>query len=120
MTTRTSVQQSLAAPVACDQSYLSSTLTGEQVKVGDPLKVLPDGIDTSTNPALYTDKPAFAIPSGYTVAAIIDRPEVGAKALIYKNPTTNEIMVAFGGTDGINAQDYVSEKRGPRFPESRR
>jgi hypothetical protein len=99
--------QSLAALVACDQSYLHSA-NGKKVKAGDPLAVLPDGFGASTNEKIYTDSPAFAIPSGYTVAAVIERPEVGAKAVIYRNPTTNETMVAFGGTDGVNAQDYVA------------
>lgn len=83
MTQRTSVQQSLAALVACDQSYLNPA-NGPKVKRGDPLDVLQDGSGAATNDKLYTDRPAFAIPSGYTVESVIERPEVGAKAVIYR------------------------------------
>lgn len=78
MTTRTSVQQSLAALVACDQAYFESG----QVNPGDSLAVLPDGPATpNPNPALYTDSPAFSIPAGYTVAAVIERAEIGARII---------------------------------------
>ncbi|MBK7764857.1 MAG: hypothetical protein IPI44_01390 [Sulfuritalea sp.] len=108
MSARTSVAQSLAALVACDQSYfIYGTLAD-----GTALQHLPDGPASPSgdyaNPTVYRTAPQFHVPTGYTVAATIERPEIGAKAVIYRNNLTNDTLVAFGGTDGLNAQDYVS------------
>ncbi len=102
MTTRVSVEDSILGLVACDMSYfqyLHAPVTGT------PLQVNPDNNSSNpTNPLLYTDTHQFSIPAGYTVVTTIERPNIGAKAIILQNAATNKTIVAMAGTDGLDAQ----------------
>lgn len=109
MSTNIDIELSKQLLVACDQSYFTSK---DQV-LNKPLQDLFDKAADAPaeygNPNIYALKPQFVPASGYTVVAVIDRSEQsGAKALVYLNTTTNEVIVAFGGTDGINAQDWTA------------
>jgi hypothetical protein len=86
--------------VACDQSY-----KGGALGIGEALALLPDSPGTpyaNTRP-FYENQIAS---SGFVVAATVDHPHTGFKAVIYKNAATGEVMVAFGGTDGTDAIDW--------------
>jgi len=107
MAARTSVELSKLLLVACDQSYLT---TGGPVVQGSDLAELPDA--APNGPAEYRfeqnyrDDPQYLWALGYKVASVIDLSStIGAKALVYRN-AQNEIIVAFGGTDGISMQDW--------------
>ena len=84
--------------VACDQSYFTDP-TGLK---GTALQPLPDrnpSVVEYQNPQIYNDMPAFAWDSGYKITEPIDIPSIGAKALVYLDPATRNVIVAFGGTD---------------------
>ena len=105
---RTSAELSKLLLVASDQSYFTS-----DVEVRNRmLAPLPDRAAGSppeySLPAVYRDLPQFSITSGFKVVSVIDKSaQLGAKALIYLKEPTGEVIVAFGGTDGINAQDWT-------------
>ena len=109
MTTRTNETLSKLLLVACDQSYFDGN---HPVSTEQALGYLDDR--EQPPPAEYQDsliyktEPQFTVNSTYKIVQIIDKSkEIGAKALIYKNDD-NEIIVSFGGTDGIDGQDWVT------------
>jgi hypothetical protein len=110
MTDRVSISKTFAGLVASDQAYFQygTLATGTDLK---PLIDGPMDVPEYASPLIYRDVPQFSIPPGFTVAAVIERPDVGAKAIIYQNPTTRETIVSFGGTDGFNPQDYVANSQ---------
>ncbi len=115
MTTRVSIEDSILGLVANDMSYFQY---GHAPATNTPLQVNPDGGSSSgVNPLLYTDAPKFTIPAGYVVAATIERPDIGAKAIILRNAATNKTIVAMAGTDGPDLQDYVSNTQSFGYSE---
>jgi hypothetical protein len=71
---------------------------------------IPDG----TPLGQYHDTPAYDVPapysisSGFVVGKTIQDSSTGAKAVIFKNDATQELIVAFAGTDGLDSQDWVA------------
>lgn len=115
MTTRASIEDSILGLVANEMSYFQY---GHAPATNTPLQVNPDGGSSSgVNPLLYTDAPKFTIPAGYVVAATIERPDIGAKAIILRNAATNKTIVAMAGTDGPDLQDYVSNTQSFGYSE---
>ncbi len=86
--------------LASDESYFSLQFP---VLGQSPLQPLPD-------------TPAYNIFPQYDIvparAFVVDRTFVddttGFKAIAFRNAETNEVIIAFGGTDGLNAQDWAS------------
>ncbi|MCW2573473.1 MAG: hypothetical protein JWO88_3531, partial [Frankiales bacterium] len=106
---RTSIELSKLLLVACDQSYFTS-LTAPAI--GEILKELPDRASNSPIEYLlsgvYRDAPQYLRQTGYKVDQLVDQSKkIGGKAIIYLNDA-NEVIVSFGGTDGIDAQDWVT------------
>lgn len=141
MSGHTSLKYTKLALVASDQAYFDNSSEYQEQHVrnpkqypylhlskGDVLAPLADvprderghiedvnyrngKLPNQTNPKMYRNTPPFAIPPGFKVEDTIVRDQLGAKAVIYRNATTNEIIVAFGGTDGPNAQDHASNSQ---------
>ncbi|KAB2929664.1 MAG: hypothetical protein EFKGCFLK_02343 [Rhodocyclaceae bacterium] len=107
MTVRTNVDLSKLLLVACDQSYFNyGTLA-----TGMSLAPLPDKSSNDpayANPDIYRDLPQFSTTSNYKVYQVMERPEIGAKAVIYEDTATKQVIVAFGGTDGLDLPDWVT------------
>ncbi|MFO0707319.1 MAG: hypothetical protein U0412_10760 [Nitrospira sp.] len=84
--------------LASDESYFSS-----QFPFFNLLQPLPD---TPT----YNVSPQYDIVPALSFQQDFDRTDntTGFKVIAYKNVQTNEVIIAFGGTDGINAQDWAS------------
>lgn len=137
MSKRTSLEYAKLALVASDQAYFDNAAEYQEQHIrnpkqypylhlhkGDALAPLADvprdaqgRVEASdyrnaktphqTNEQLYRNTPPFEVPPGFKVEDTIVRDKFGAKAVIYRNAATNEIVVAFGGTDGRNAQDHA-------------
>lgn len=93
--------------VACDQSYFTNSAGLK----GTTLKTLPDrnpSVVEYQNPKIYNDIPVFAWDSGYIIERAIDVSTIGAKALVYLDPATRNVIVSFGGTDGTSLQDWTA------------
>jgi hypothetical protein len=89
--------------VACDQAYFTAT------SLAGALEPLDDKSSTDPaygNPLIYSSFPLYNWASNYRVHETIVRSDTGAKLVIYKNG--GDIIVAFGGTDGISAQDWTT------------
>lgn len=72
--------------------------------MGDPLDLLLD-----SSPILNGYRPAYSYVSltqGYVVDAEFINEETGFKAVAFRNSATNDIILAFGGTDGTNGTDW--------------
>ncbi|MDH5348457.1 MAG: DUF2974 domain-containing protein [Nitrospira sp.] len=89
------------ALIASDAAYFTLTNT---VPLNGPLAPFRD---TPT----YDIVPLYAIPSGFVKDSDDTRSRndaVGFKFTAYRNASTNEIIVAFGGTDGPDPVDWTS------------
>src|SRR5687768_13147652 len=82
------------ALVACDAAY-----AGDARPVGSPLSGYVDG---NTQPIPFVHR------QGFTVAKVLTNSQTGLKVSIYKHATSNELIVAFAGTDGPNVTDWYS------------
>ena len=83
--------------IASDQSY-----AGERLVVGESVLFRFDDA-----PFFDRFQPPFeSIHPEYSVAFTREDPNTGFKAVIYSNDETREIVVAMGGTDGTNLQDW--------------
>ncbi|MEF8761012.1 MAG: calcium-binding protein [Candidatus Accumulibacter sp. UW25] len=105
-TPRTSIALAKQLLLACDQSYFDATHQPSLV-----LGPLPDKTSTDpdyNNPELYTDILQFSWVGGYEFDSKIEDAGTGAKLVIYRNPGTRDVIVAFGGTDGSSLQDWVA------------
>lgn len=93
--------------IACDQSYFESAaeLTGKNL---EPLADRDLSNEAYKNLELYRDKPVFSWNSNYKIEKAIDLPSIGAKALVYFDTDEKSAIVAFGGTDGIDLRDWLS------------
>jgi len=84
--------------LAGDEAYFSPQFP---VSIGSLLQPLPDTPSYSVLPK-YDIVPARAF--------VVDRTFVdnttGFKAIAFRNAEANEVIVAFSGTDGLNAQDW--------------
>lgn len=135
MSNRASLELAKLALVASDQSYFDNTSENEKLHLTNGTDLAPladeprnkngDVKDEEyrsnnnpklTNELLYKNEPPFTVPAGFKVEDTVVR-DNGAKAVIYRNATTNEIMVAFGGTDGVNALDYASNSQNYGFKQ---
>jgi hypothetical protein len=139
MSKRVSLEYAKLALVASDQAYFDNSEKLYEQHVRHPRQnpnlLLPKGTmlaaledvprDATGLPEqaeyreakLYQSKPPFAVPEGFNVVETIERPKVGAKAVIYRNEKTNETLIAFGGTDGPNAQDHTSNSQSYGFSQ---
>ena len=102
------------ALIACDAAYFTNTNINDprppgdtdpsHLYVGDPLALLLD-----SSPVLNGYRPAYqnvSLTQGYVVdRKFVDTPS-GFKAVAFKNSSTNDVILAFGGTDGTNATDW--------------
>lgn len=141
MSDRTSLRYAKLALVASDQAYFDNSADYQErhirnpkqnpylhLKQGDALAPLADvprdergyvedvnyrhgKYPDQTNLQMYRNTPPFAIPAGFKVEDTIVRDKFGAKAVIYRHAATNEVIVAFGGTDGPNAQDHAQNSQ---------
>ncbi len=84
------------ALVASDAAYFTATLSAPQILA--PLQ------DTPT----YNILPAYIITQGFEKRFERNNDAIGFKFVTYKNVTTNEVIVAFGGTDGSDPIDWTS------------
>lgn len=86
--------------LASDESYFSPQFP---VSIGNLLQPL---LDTPS----YNVLPQYDIVPARTF--VVDRTFIdnttGFKAIAFRNAETNEVILAFGGTDGVNAQDWAS------------
>ena len=84
--------------LASDESYFSP-----QFPFFDLLQPLPD------TPS-YNISPQYDIVPGLSFQQDFQRSDnaTGFKVIAYKNVQTNEVILAFGGTDGADAQDWAS------------
>ena len=109
MTPETSIALAKQLLLACDQSYFDATHQPTH-----DLGPLPDKESTDpdyNNLKIYTDKPVFLWEGGYEFNSKIEDAGTGAKLVIYRNPGNGEVIVAFGGTDGLNLQDWLSNSQ---------
>ncbi|MBK9308279.1 MAG: DUF2974 domain-containing protein [Nitrospira sp.] len=83
------------ALIASDASYFTASLSAPQFLA--PLQ------DTPT----YNILPAYTIAQGFEKQFERRNDAVGFKFVTYKNTTTNEVIVAFGGTDGSDPVDWT-------------
>ena len=83
------------ALIASDASYFTATLSAPQILA--PLQ------DTPT----YNILPTYTIAQGFEKQFERRNDAIGFKFVTYKNTTTNEVIVAFGGTDGPDAVDWT-------------
>src|SRR5215217_4995728 len=106
------------ALIACDASYFTNPATNnvrpvgdtnpDHLYVGDALTSL---VDTNPSyapqfiPLTSTDQDPT---DGYVVVTERDAPTAGAKFVAFRNDNTNSVILAFGGTDGLNATDWKS------------
>lgn len=92
--------------VACDQAYfVYRTLpAGRDLEaLEDRARVGPNSEYLNTN--LYKQRPDYGtVGNGYKVLKTIERESIGAKAIIYQHTVTKEVIVAMGGTDGIDSR----------------
>ena len=86
------------ALIASDDSYFTGTLSSPSVLA--PLRDTPN-YDISP---LYTIMPGFSKVSDDNNSRI---DSIGFKFVAYRNETTNEVIVAFGGTDGPDPVDWT-------------
>src|SRR5262245_10634435 len=100
--------------IACDAAYFTNTNVTDPRPVGDtdPSHLYKDDplaplLDASA--ILNSYRPVYSYVSltqGYLVdREFIDIPS-GFKAVAFRNSTSNDIILAFGGTDGTNATDW--------------
>lgn len=102
------------ALIACDASYFTNTNIDYPRPPGDtdpthlykddPLAFLLD-----SSPILNSYRPAYSYVSltqGYVVDQEFINEETGFKAVAFKNSSTNDVIFAFGGTDGTNGTDW--------------
>ncbi len=80
--------------VACDAAY-----AGNARPVGSSLAPYFDGNNTNV---------PFGWLSNFVVAYVNNEPNTGLKVTIYRRTTGNELIVAFAGTDGLDAVDWSS------------
>lgn len=101
------------ALIACDAAYFTNLATTNTRPVGDtdPTHLyigdaLTPLIDTtpSNTPQFLTSNPTLT--AGYTVVREGNDLPSGAKFIAYKNTNTNDVILAFGGTDGLNSTDW--------------
>lgn len=85
------------ALVASDASY-----AGELLAIGTPLGPYPDSQESEI-PCPYEDE---ILKSGYEVISTFQNNFTGFKAVLFRNFSTNEVIVAFAGTDGLNLKDW--------------
>ena len=83
--------------VASDASY-----GGTSLAVGAPLAPFPDSQGPEI-PCLFEEE---ARGSGYRVVERFQHGPTGFKAVIFRNVTTNDVVVAFAGSDGTNLKDW--------------
>ncbi len=85
--------------MASDESYFTL-----QVPFFSLLQPLPD------TPA-YNVSPQYDIVPGLSFQQDFERTDeaTGFKVIAYKNAQTDEVILAFGGTDGVNFQDWASD-----------
>jgi hypothetical protein len=81
--------------IACDAAYGGNRLT----------------IDTRLAP--YADphpiQPPYAIPPNeFKVDRTIESANTGLKVVLFKDEVANEVIVAFAGTDGLDARDWFA------------
>ncbi|MDS4054293.1 lipase family protein [Accumulibacter sp.] len=93
--------------VACDQSYFTDT-SGLKETTLQPLPDCNPTVREYQNHEIYRDILLFAWDTGYKITEPIDIRTIGAKALVYFNPSTRSVIVAFAGTDGTSLQDWVA------------
>lgn len=106
MNARTDLELTKLLLVACDQAYFKGDMSANT-----PLAPLPDKTSTDpsyNDPAIYNDYPLYGWESGYVVHTTISDSEKGGKLVIYRHQTTQDIIVAFGGTDGADPLDWVA------------
>ncbi|HJT21643.1 MAG TPA: hypothetical protein VJ746_14290, partial [Nitrospira sp.] len=104
--------------IACDASYFTNLATDNarpagdtnprHLYVGDTLTPL---IDTTPSyaPQFIPTSPSPTNPDptdGFVVAKEGDALAAGAKFVAFRNESTNSVILAFGGTDGLNATDW--------------
>ncbi len=109
MTPQTSINLAKQLLLACDQSYFDGSHAPATV-----LGPLPDM--TSTDPDyinlnIYTDIPQFSWQGDYEFEFSIEDVATGAKLVIYQNKHNDEVIVAFGGTDGTDLKDWVANSQ---------
>jgi Ca2+-binding RTX toxin-like protein len=100
------------ALIACDDSYFTNTLPvstpgidpgAAPVFLGAPLLPLVD-TNPSDTPQFLTANPNLT--AGYTVVQEgVDIPS-GGKFIAFQNTSTNNVILAFGGTDGLSSTDW--------------
>lgn len=78
---------------AADQNY-------GPIQIGDALAPINNMGGTAMQP--------YQTPSGFVVQKVITDNNTGFKLSIYKNSSTNEVLVVPNGSDGWNAQDWAS------------
>src|SRR5678815_6124024 len=85
--------------------------------VGDPLALLLD-----SSPILNSYRPVYSYVSltqGYVVEQEFIVTATGFKAVAFRNNATNDVILAFGGTDGTNATDWKASLTTYGFSEWR-
>ncbi len=97
MPTRSSNELSLLALVASDMSYAAGTPFAEE---GRALQAFKDSD--------YGSEPAFAVPDDFKVVESTRDARSGFKYVLFKN-SHNEFIVAFGGTDYLDPQDWAED-----------
>lgn len=85
--------------VACDASY-----GGEKLNITQPLGEYLDGPDNGMHRLPY------AIPSGFIVDRAVEDPRTGFKFVAFRKRhfDSDEVIIAIGGTDGPNFQDWAA------------
>lgn len=109
MTTPTSTALAKQLLLACDQSYFDDTHSPSAVL--GPLADKGSTDPAYDDPLIYTDIPQFSWAGGYQFYDKIEDVGTGAKLVIYRNPATGDVIVAFGGTDGTDLKDWVSNSQ---------
>jgi hypothetical protein len=92
------------ALIASDQSYLYGANGQIEVHIGDALAELRD------TPS-YDFKAPYAIAPGFVVDEIGEQDDTGFKFVALRNNATNEVIVAMGGTDGPDMQDWAANMK---------
>ena len=84
------------ALIASDASYFSSQFPA------------PDFLSPLRDTPSYDILPSYSIQPGFTKIREFSNPLDGFKFVMFKNTQTNEVIVAFGGTDGLDTVDWTS------------
>ena len=96
MTATTSPQLTKLLLLACDQSYFDDThlVSGTLQSLDD--KATESSGDPYNDPAIYRSISPFdedGLGSGYLLHRTIERPEIGAKLVIYRNEVTGDVKM---------------------------